>query len=204
MTKQKWLSLKQAAAQLEVHPTTLRRWADSGAIKVMVTPGGHRRFLPSDLTSFTESHRGSDSDIGRQWAEKALQHTRREIVARPDARWMQKTNSAESRVSFRSLGQRLVGLAMQFLALEEEEAGVLEQASAIGREYGELGLSSNMSLTEILRASLFFHEQLLESSLVTPENNVMRPEATLRILQRTNKLLNSVHLGIASVYETPA
>ncbi len=201
MTQQKWLSLKQAAEQLEVHPTTLRRWADAGAIQVMVTPGGHRRFLPSDLVQFADAHRGSGSDIGQQWAENALQHTRSKIVSRPNAGWM-KQQSAESRVSFRTLGQKLVGLAMQFLALEEEDPAVLAQAGEIGREYGELGRSSKMSLTEILRASLFFHEQLLESSLTTPDNKAMRPEAMLRILQRTNKLLNAVHLGIASVYET--
>ena len=201
MTQQKWLSLKKAAAQLEVHPTTLRRWADAGAIQVMVTPGGHRRFLPADLAQFSAAHRGSASDIGKQWAENALQHTRSKIVSRPNARWMQQ-QSAESRVSFRSLGQRLVGLAMQFLALDDEDPAVLAEAGEIGREYGELGKSSSMSLTEILRASLFFHEQLLESSLTTPDNKAMRPEATLRILQRTNKLLNTVHLGIASVYET--
>ena len=40
-----WLTLSEAAEQLGVHPTTLRRWADNGDIPVSVTPGGHRRFL---------------------------------------------------------------------------------------------------------------------------------------------------------------
>ena len=52
-----WLSLKQAADRLGIHPTTLRRWADSGEIPVMLTPGGHRRFAISDIERFSEEHR---------------------------------------------------------------------------------------------------------------------------------------------------
>ena len=41
---ERWLTLSQAAQELGVHLTTLRRWADNGDIPVMLTPGGHRRF----------------------------------------------------------------------------------------------------------------------------------------------------------------
>ncbi|MCB9434622.1 MAG: helix-turn-helix domain-containing protein, partial [Ardenticatenaceae bacterium] len=56
-TTETWLPLKQAASLLDVHPTTLRRWADSGDIPVLLTPGGHRRFALSDIQAFTERHR---------------------------------------------------------------------------------------------------------------------------------------------------
>lgn len=202
MEAQKWLSLKQAAEQLAVHPTTLRRWADKGAIAVMVTPGGHRRFRPQDIRAFstTQAHPSADA-VGTQWVENALVHTRRELVSHPPhARWLQE-HSAESRSTFRSLGQQTVGLVMQNLALDEADDGLLDQAVQLGQEYGRLGKASGMSLTELLQASLFFHEQLLESSLTNTQGTAVRPKTTLRILQRTNTLLNTLHLAIAAEYE---
>ena len=60
-----WLSLKAASKKLNVHPTTLRRWADNGDIPVMLTPGGHRRHLlvRSGLQHavFSTGHGNSDS-----------------------------------------------------------------------------------------------------------------------------------------------
>jgi excisionase family DNA binding protein len=43
------VTLGQAAASLEVSASTLRRWADDGRIRVVRTPGGHRRFPVSEL-----------------------------------------------------------------------------------------------------------------------------------------------------------
>ena len=61
-----WLTLKQAAHKLGVHPTTLRRWADAGEILVMLTPGGHRRFAMADVERFAKVlHRQQREDIRR-------------------------------------------------------------------------------------------------------------------------------------------
>ena len=199
MLDKKWYSLTQAAKILEVHPTTLRRWADSGAIDAMVTPGGHRRFAPEVLTAFV-SKQGISREVESKWAENALTHTRREIAARPQMTGLQQS-SAEMRTTFRSLGQRLVGVAMRYMASDSSEDVIPDEAKEIGRAYGQLGLENGMPLTEILSASLFFHEQMLESSLNMADNNRSRSQTDLRVLQRTNKLLNTIHLSIAEVYE---
>ena len=199
MVEKKWLSLTKAAELLEIHPTTLRRWADSGAIDAMVTPGGHRRFSSEVLDAFV-AKRGTSRDVESKWAEHALTHTRREIAARPQMTGLQQS-SAEMRTTFRSLGQRLVGVAMRYMAAEDSDDVIPDEAREIGRAYGRLGLENGMPLTEILSASLFFHEQMLESSLNMADNNRIRNQTDLRVLQRTNKLLNTIHLSIAEVYE---
>jgi excisionase family DNA binding protein len=56
-TPDQWLSLSAAADRLGVHPTTLRRWSDNGDITTMLTPGGHRRYLISDLDKFSQTRR---------------------------------------------------------------------------------------------------------------------------------------------------
>ena len=43
------LTISQAAAQLGVHPDTLRAWADKGLVPVVRTPTGYRRFEPAEI-----------------------------------------------------------------------------------------------------------------------------------------------------------
>lgn len=49
MKRLRWLSVKDASALLGVDPSTLRRWSDAGKLPVVVTPGGHRRYMEADI-----------------------------------------------------------------------------------------------------------------------------------------------------------
>ncbi|NLE22447.1 MAG: diguanylate cyclase [Actinobacteria bacterium] len=44
-----WLRLGEAAAELGVSPSTLRRWSDAGKLTCYRSPGGHRRYRRADL-----------------------------------------------------------------------------------------------------------------------------------------------------------
>ena len=200
----RWLSLSEAAEQLSVHPTTLRRWADNGDIPVMLTPGGHRRFAASDVTHFASERRRlrQASDVEQIWAERAVIQTRREMVVHQDDSWLSGFDS-EARARSRLMGQRLIGLMLQYLSAEDDGQSILQEARKIGRQYGRNALEAGMSLTESVQVSIFFRDALVESALQLPENVRIRPETNLRLLRRINTLLNSVHLAIAEVYDAP-
>lgn len=53
-----YLTPGQVAKMLMVSPAALRIWAEKGEIKALTTPGGHRRFLPSEVSRFA-TERGS-------------------------------------------------------------------------------------------------------------------------------------------------
>src|SRR5690348_17738623 len=58
-TRQKThLTPNEVAELLMVNPVTVRQWAARGLLRSMTTPGGHRRFLLSDVEEFARS-RGS-------------------------------------------------------------------------------------------------------------------------------------------------
>lgn len=199
--KKSWLSLKAAAEKLAVHPTTLRRWADSGKIPVMVTPGGHRRFSIEDINQLSRSSlsvRGGDK-IGNVWAEKAITVTRQNISAQP-ATWMSSLTESD-RDKHRKMGQQLMGLTLQFIGSETEDEYILNETRALGTRYGQIGREIGMSLTEALQAAMFFRDRMVESALQLPDSARIRPEANLRLLQRINTLLNEVQLAIAAEYE---
>lgn len=199
----RWLSLTAAAERLGVHATTLRRWADNGDITVMLTPGGHRRFLISDLDAFAERRRSlmGHNQVAAEWADRALQTTRQEIVRRGDEPWLSSFDNG-LRDANRHLGQQLLGLTMQYISATDEELPLLqEQAQAIGQKYGEISFASGLPLTEALEATLFFRDLLVETALQMPEDMPIKPQANVRLMRKINKLLNTVQLQIAEVYD---
>lgn len=51
------ISIGDAAKELGVSVITLRRWADSGKIRVLRSPSGHRRFYLTDIKRITPRER---------------------------------------------------------------------------------------------------------------------------------------------------
>lgn len=49
-----YLTPGQVAKLLMVSPAALRIWAEKGEINALITPGGHRRFLPSEVDRFAK------------------------------------------------------------------------------------------------------------------------------------------------------
>lgn len=45
----------EAAAMFRVDPKTVTRWAAAGRLPSTKTPGGHRRFLESDVRTFLKT-----------------------------------------------------------------------------------------------------------------------------------------------------
>lgn len=54
-----YLSRREAAARLGIHPNTLTDWIKAGKVPVHQLPGGRYRFDPEELTELMESWRQS-------------------------------------------------------------------------------------------------------------------------------------------------
>ena len=199
--REEWLLLGEAAKQLNVHPTTLRRWADDGEIPVMLTPGGHRRFALSDLKQFAEQRHGlrPASGVEQVWADQALTAARNEIVAHQNDHWMAALDD-ESRAQNRKMGRQLMALILQFISNGGDD-DLLREARKIGEQYGHHCRKMDMGLTDALQASIFFRDTMIETALHLPENVHIRPETNLQLMRRMNTVLNAVHLAIAEVYD---
>ncbi len=197
-----WLALKDAAALLSVHPGTLRRWADKGAISYMLTPGGHRRFSESDIKQFLQEQRRAQQPVpmAQVWAEQAMTRTRQGIDSQRHKPWME-TMDADHREIHRRLGRRLMGLTLQYISCEEENGSLLAEAQSIGYEYGRIDQAIGMALPDALAASMFFRDELIEVALQMPDTTSIRQQDNLRLMRRINHLLNTVHLAIAEVFD---
>ena len=189
-----WLPLSKAAKRLNVHPSTLRRWGDNGALPMLLTPGGHRRFAVSDLERFAQEHLvRQEAPIVEMWAGEALTQARQELVVHRDEQWLAAYDE-RTRQRHRELGMQLLGLTMRFLAGEEEPERCLEVARQIGREYGEIAQTMGQPLSAALR-SIFFRDTLVRQPSTCPERS-RAPGGEPRSCT-DQRLLNTVHLAIA-------
>lgn len=198
-----WLPLGKAAALLGVHTMTLRRWSDSGRFPSYRTPGGHRRFALGDIQAYLLRQRGGEPDeLGQDWADSALVATRQQVADQPQSHWLQVIDEEHLRDEYRQLGHRLMGLLLQYVASEDANGSLVEEARHVGRRYGMYGKRAGLSLTSILEATLFFRDILIESSLKIPTTTYVEPDASLRILRRVNEIINAVQLSVTDYYET--
>lgn len=200
--QEKWLSLPEAAEHLGVHSATLRRWTDRGEIPHMRTPGGHRRLALSDLERFADENRQgrATTAVELTWAQQAMIQTRSEISQPEGKPWLTAV-AVNNRSQHRQLGQRLMGLTLQYVATQNNHQLLLEEARTVGEAYGRLAQTDHLSLTDTLSATLFFRDMLMETALSTSPTAGVQSEDNLRLMRRINEMMNAVHLAIAKTYE---
>ena len=196
-----WLTLTEAADALRVHPTTLRRWADTGQVPVFLTPGGHRRFAASDVRHIA-TRRHAVRRVGpveRIWADQALALARKQLAAQESERWLQHYDGG-ARDRHRRMGQQLMGLILEYLTAEEDDGPQLGHARTIGAQYGEASRSLGLPLTDALRAAMFFRDTLTASAIQLPDNVRIPTESQVRLVARISRVVNEVQLGVADAY----
>ncbi len=199
-----YLSLSKAAQLLNVHPSTIRRWADNDKLSFIRTPGGHRRFLKRDILALTtgipDAHRNAVS-IGERIRERTISRTQTQLAGPNKPTWVSGMDE-KARGEKKLLGRRLMGLLMQYLASDEHDSGeIMDEAVVVGRIYAVSIRQNGVSLSEATKAMMFFRDQILESAVMLPESNQQRPEANRKTYRRITDFLNSIQLVMVEEYD---
>jgi len=63
VTNKNYLTPNEVAELMMVSPITVRSWAQKGLLVAKVTPGGHRRFLKSDVERFIRESGATQADV---------------------------------------------------------------------------------------------------------------------------------------------
>lgn len=198
-----WLTLTQAARLLGVHPITLRRWVDSGEIRCLRTPGGHRRFQEQDLRAFLDA-RGQPSfpQAPETFAKSLILQTRQEMTAKniSGESWHAAFDESD-RVVRRESGQRLLGLALQYTLRVTGREPILEEGRRIGQEYGQDAAQRGLSLVDTVRAFLFFRETLIRTARPGLSTQGQYDAEDVRIHRGLREFLDQVLFAILESYE---
>lgn len=199
-----YMSLSEASRELGVHATTLRRWADAGAVPVYVTPGGHRRFAAADIEALRLRKSLGGQALAHTWVRRAIDQARTELQrVEQSPTWLSHL-SDEERVSWRRVSMQLMGVVLRYVSLQDEEDGedLLKEARSIGEYYAIQALQAHLPLTTALEVALFFRDSLVEAAMDMPSQANLHPEASARLLRRISRVLNVVQLAVVAGYES--
>lgn len=197
-----WVSLRQAAELLGVHPATVRNWADKGDLPSRRTPGGHRRFRRADLTNYAATQ-GEMSSIELQVIiQNALGQTRLQVG---DGKLMRETwysgMRESTREQLRGQGRRVLEGLRQYLANGAPDER-LSDAIAIGKDYAALLVSDGVSLPHGVRGFFYFSDFVINAIMtwteITPPRNTSEWTTLVR---QVNTFIHTMLLSIIEYYE---
>lgn len=197
-----YLSLSAASQLLGVHSSTLRRWADEGAVPVYITPGGHRRFARADILALAARRPLPAQSISSVLASRALAQTRSDLAKPSTAPAWMMAMSEQERQAWRRVGQQLMGVVLRYVGAHDEHSPLLDEARAIGMKYARLARAAGLPLTDAIAAALFFRDSLVEAAMDLPEEAHVRPAESARLLRRISRVANEVQLAVVAGYET--
>jgi excisionase family DNA binding protein len=202
--QKEWLSLSEASALLGIHPTTLRRWADSGTIPCFRTPGGHRRFRCTDVAAWTQEKQATAVvPQPETLVQSAVGYTRQEMARKRVSHesWYTAFEREEDRQQMRDTGRRLFGLAIQYMGRTREHEPVLQEGRRIGEFYGQQSAQHGISLVDTVRALFFFRESLLRAAKPGQANPGRYDAEDVRIHRQLRHFMDEVMYACLASYD---
>lgn len=156
-----YISLKDAAEIIGVHPSTVRLWTDKGILPAHRTAGGHRRYKRADVELWAEHARrgGLEPEAIMQSAVRNVRVRIAEGQLEAEA-WYQKLDN-EARAQYRQSAHSLFQGMMNYISVNGQDAA--SEAHAIGFEYASRARRYQLSYPEAAQAFLFFRNTLIES-----------------------------------------
>ena len=197
-----WVSLRQAADILGVHPATVRNWADKGELASRRTAGGHRRFRRSDLMQYAELQGELQPAEVQIIIQNALGQTRMEVGSGMlDTVPWYAAMSESTLVSLRQRGRDVLEQLRQYLAAGAPDEK-LANAIRLGKEYAILLQGDGMTLPQAVRGFFYFSDFVINAILTWSEITTPRTSNEWSaLLRHVNTFINTMLLSIIEYYE---
>jgi len=199
-----WLSLRQAAEMLGMHPATVRLWADRNELPSRRTNGGHRRFRRSDIEArLRQEVEHKPRPAAQLLVQSVLGRVR---FAFTDGTlntlpWYEHFNES-ARDAYRSLGRRVLELLLRALTDDTASEDLRAEAIQLGKEYGSITRESHVPVADAVRAFLYFHSlvdesvlQLVEVQGAREHQDIPWVESLYQVQALTNEILPALIEG---------
>ncbi len=194
-----WISLQEASALLGVAASTLRRWGDEGRVPMKRTLGGHRRFSRAAIDRLAAGQPGEMAIAHAAAPQRGWNFDTRDLARQE---WHNRFTAGPLTDRMRGLGQRLLGLLIQYINRREDDERFLVEARVVGETYGHESRAADVSLHDTVEAFLFFRSAF--SQLAMPLPGIAQPTdlaeaAGLRA--RLDRFMDAILLGVIAGYE---
>lgn len=194
---EEWLSLREAAEMLGMHPATVRLWADRNELPSRRTGGGHRRFRRADIEARLRQETEPKPNPAAQLLIQSIMgrvrfaFTDGTLSTLP---WYQQFDDM-ARDAYRHLGRRVLDLLQRALSNTTDKEALRSEAMQLGMEYGSITCKSHVPVADAVRAFLYFRTLFDEAVLQLVEFRGVREqdipwvESLYQIQAITNEIL---------------
>jgi excisionase family DNA binding protein len=187
-----WLSLHEASKRLNVHPATLREWADRGRIRTFRTPGGHRRFSVEDVDAIAgEAAPELALFMNALVGQARLATTAGQLATEP---WYSRFDD-DAKERQRQLGHVLMRLLIAYLRDMNKEW--TSDIRALGESYAALSRDAGLSLGDAMRAFHLF-EGLVHAS--TKQLSAVQAGGSADLERHAGWFLNEVRVAMVESF----
>ncbi len=196
------LTISEASQILGVSDTALRQWTDEGKVKAFVTPGGHRRYLESELRRLVSSQRHvkrlkdlvdrieSTAPMERQIAQTYLH----------SSPWHEKLDEP-SKERLREHSRRLLGLTTQHITKPFMCDETLEAARSLGRQFGLELAQLGLSLPDALGAFILHRNLVLNAATDLMRNKEMLNKRALDAIPQVTHLMDQTLISLVEGHQ---
>jgi len=197
-----WVSLKQAADILGVHPATVRNWADGGKLPFRRTPGGHRRFSKDDLLRYAQTQGELQPVEVQVIIQSALGRARMHINEGEMSQAPWYTGMTEvARAHMRDQGRRVLEAIRAYLGAGAPDE-MLSDAIRIGKDYARILSDDGMTLPQAMRGYFYFSDFVIDAILTWSELSQPRSSTEwINLLRQVNAFTHTMLLSIVEYYE---
>lgn len=196
-SSEEWLSLREAADMLGMHPATVRLWADRNELPSRRTSGGHRRFRRSDIEArLRQEAEPKPNPAAQLLVQSVLGRVRFAFTdgTLDTLPWYQHFDE-DARMAYRQLGRRMLDLLLRAVTDNTNKEEMQREAIQLGAEYGSITRKSDVPVADAVRAFLYFRTLIDESVLQLVEvrggreQDIPWGESLYQIQALTNEIL---------------
>ncbi|MBO0781714.1 MAG: helix-turn-helix domain-containing protein [Ktedonobacteraceae bacterium] len=205
---EEWLSLREAAELLGMHPATLRLWADRNELPSRRTSGGHRRFRRSDIEARLRQETIHRPDPTAQLLiQSVMGRVRLAFTDGTLENFPWHTHFDEAAYeAFRHLGRRVLELLLRALNNQADKDELRRDAIRLGTEYGTITRQSHVPVADAVRAFLYFRTLLDEGVVQLAEVRGMRDQDIpwIEILHQIQAITNEILPSLIEAAQPPS
>jgi excisionase family DNA binding protein len=198
-----WLTLSEACNVLGIHPITLRSWVDQGLIQAFRTPGGHRRLRRTEVREFLVQQQTSPSARSLlPPPDQAVREIRREMSTDPvqHSTWYAQLTERQ-RSEQRLIGQRLIGLLLQFVSRTDNANEFLLEGRALASMYGSGLKRAGLKASDVARGFLFFRRTIIQATYHPGSTYAQGDADGVRLLERINRFMDELLIATLDAYD---
>ena len=145
------LAISDASHMLGVSESALRQWTDEGKIKVFVTPGGHRRYLRTEIKKFMAAHQKT---LGIGDLATQLEGSRTELREIGSSFLSTATLGGEGdpQRRFAAMGRNILGLIIRLVTDSAHRDDTMQLIRDAGTGFGTTCVELGLPLTDSVQA----------------------------------------------------